>query len=184
MNNFLVGQHGSGKSVLGVMLCIDKEVPVYLIAASPNQLDKKTGRPTFPASFRRTSVDKLVRTVQRNGRPELAPAVKNCCILVDDNTDLMDNWKLYRPLLKEFRQYGLDIYMTAHTWNHLPSKLIGYGTRFYAFRTNSKIPYSSVIKQRKEIEAAEEYILKHGDEHSFLLVDNTKGTIEVVLKWQ
>jgi hypothetical protein len=186
MNSYLLGAHGGGKSTMAVELCLEKGCKVYLIAASPEQKDKKTGVLTFPRHFIRTNINALVKeiTVKENGREvrKLIPAVRNCCILVDDSSDMMLNWKLYLPLLKEFRQYGLDIYATFHAYNLIPPKLVSYGTVLYCFRTNSRIPYGSAFAYPKEMEAARQYIQQYGDEHSFYIVNNITGKVSVCLK--
>ena len=170
--SFIFGQHGSGKSKYAVACCeqlqAQYKVPIYLVASTPSQIDKATGKPTFPPTFIRSDIKKICK-VTRAG------------IIIDDMPEFTDDWENFRTCLKEFRQRALDIYISFHSYSHVADKLSGYGTRMVCFRTNTRIPYSNNFAYKKEMEAARQYIQNNGGLHSFFIVDNTTGKINIVL---
>ena len=172
-NTFIFGLHGTGKSGMAVKLGNAVPAEKLLLAADPFQKDQATGKLTFPESYRR--VDESI--LEDEARPLRVKKV----IIVDDATIVRRKWKTFEMLLATPRQTGTDFSLSFHGFALCPDSLFVYCNKAICFRTSSGIPLSARWGMKKEMEWARKYIMEYGNIHSYYIVDNTKGSIDIVL---
>lgn len=169
-----IGLHGTGKSTKMVLLARKiKPRAVYLIAKNPYQKDEATGQLVFPKDFIRTDASIL--------EPEREQDRTGTVIIVDDSSVLRREWRKFEQVLENPRQNAVDFFMSMHAYELCPPQLFGYIGKAFCFRTASDPPLSVRWGLKKQMAAARKYIVERGNIHSYFVVDNTEGTVRVVL---